>query len=72
MTIRSSRRTLLSVGAATIALTSIGRVKAADDTDVIVIGAGLSGLHAAQILEASGLSVTVIEADNRIGGREES
>ncbi len=69
MTIRSSRRTLLSVGAATIALTSIGRVKAADDTDVIVIGAGLSGLHAAQILEASGLSVTVIEADNRIGGR---
>lgn len=62
-----SRR--VAVAAATFALTSRGRVRAADDADVIVIGAGLSGLHAAQILEDGGLRVTVLEASDRIGGR---
>lgn len=39
------------------------------DTDVLVIGAGLSGLNAAMVLEENGARVQVIEARQRIGGR---
>ncbi len=38
-------------------------------SDVIVIGAGLSGLNAALNLEDQGLAVTVLEGRERIGGR---
>ncbi|MBD2309678.1 FAD-dependent oxidoreductase [Chroococcidiopsis sp. FACHB-1243] len=38
-------------------------------TSVLVLGAGLSGLYTALLLEAKGLAVTVIEARNRVGGR---
>ncbi|ATW05434.1 FAD-dependent oxidoreductase [Sphingorhabdus sp. YGSMI21] len=37
--------------------------------DAIVLGAGISGLHAARLLEQSGLTVAVIEARDRVGGR---
>ena len=37
--------------------------------DVVVIGAGLAGLTAARDLQAAGLSVKVIEARSRIGGK---
>jgi monoamine oxidase len=37
--------------------------------DVIVIGAGLSGLQAATLLAREGVKVTVLEAQQRIGGR---
>ncbi len=37
--------------------------------DAIVVGAGLSGLNAATLLEESGLDVLVLEGRNRLGGR---
>lgn len=37
--------------------------------DVIVIGAGIAGLTAAQTLQKQGYQVVVLEARNRIGGR---
>ncbi len=69
-----SRRTALATAAAaTTALAGRGAqaatTRAATRSDVIVIGAGLSGLNAALILEELGAKVTVLEGTDRIGGR---
>lgn len=64
-----SRRGALATGAAALAASRIKPLRAQNKTDVVVIGAGLSGLNAAMILEEQGFSVQVIEGRDRIGGR---
>ena len=41
----------------------------ADETDVLIVGAGVAGVAAARSLRARGLSCLVLEAKDRIGGR---
>lgn len=42
---------------------------AAKHYDVVVVGAGLSGLQAAHSVRAAGFNVCVVEATNRVGGK---
>lgn len=39
------------------------------EPDVIVVGAGVTGLYAARLIERAGFSVQVFEARDRVGGR---
>lgn len=67
----TSRREFL-LGAAASGLALLRPAPAwseAGTTDVIVIGAGLSGLQAAWELERAGLKVLVLEGRDRVGGR---
>src|SRR5450432_2660917 len=47
----------------------IDRMSLPSEVDVAIIGAGAAGLGAARALENSGLSLIVLEARNRVGGR---
>lgn len=68
-----SRRGLLQGGASIVAAAALpacaGPREATAVGDVLIIGAGLAGLHAARLLEQQGVTVQVIEGSKRIGGR---
>jgi phytoene dehydrogenase-like protein len=40
-----------------------------NNTDVIIIGAGLAGLTAAKVLKAAGKTIKILEASDAVGGR---
>ncbi|KIX08471.1 uncharacterized protein Z518_03127 [Rhinocladiella mackenziei CBS 650.93] len=42
------------------------------ETDVVVVGAGLSGLQAATDIQKAGLSCVVLEAKDRVGGKTQT
>jgi monoamine oxidase len=65
MTILLDRRSVLAGAAAALAA---GPARA-DDTDVVVIGAGAAGIAAARELRRLGKRFVVVEASNRVGGR---
>lgn len=58
-----------AVSTAIAGLSKVAYASGSGDPDVIVIGAGLSGLETALTLEENGLSVVVLEGRNRVGGR---
>ncbi len=64
----SRRRFLQVVGSASAAL-AMPSLRAVTRSKVVVIGAGLSGLAAALLLQGAGYDVRVIEGRHRVGGR---
>lgn len=47
----------------------VSRTSSAKQVDVVIIGAGLSGLAAAEDVRRAGLSCVVLEARDRVGGK---
>ena len=67
---------VLNLSQSALALTILGRStkllaakKQGKPLSVVVLGAGLSGLYSALLLEQQGFKVTILEARERVGGR---
>lgn len=64
-----TRRGFVALTGTALAAGCAPNVHAGKDADVLVLGAGLAGLHAARMLQADGFNVLVLEADTQVGGR---
>jgi monoamine oxidase len=64
-----SRRLFVAAAGATAAAASTRSWSAEPEVDVVIVGAGLSGMNAAMLLAELGATVLVLESEPRPGGR---
>jgi monoamine oxidase len=67
--IKKSLKNVAFIMASPSLLASCNKEKMPIDKSVIIIGAGISGLAAAQKLKEKGFSITILEAQDKVGGR---